>query len=83
MSLTIHRCEDDPGVVVGNNICIAILWLIDLQVGVLPCELLSWIHRLTCRGGGEEERDIQRWEGEREREHIIIYYNSDCILFCS
>lgn len=47
MSLTIHGCEDDPGVVVGNNICIAVLWLVDLQVGVLPGELLSRINRLT------------------------------------
>lgn len=80
MSLTIHRCEDDPGVVVGNNICIAVLWLVDLQVGVLPGELLSWINRLTHRGGGERQRGIYR--GGREKEQVTIYYNSVCIPFC-
>lgn len=60
VSLTIHRCEDDPGVVVGNNVCIAVLWLVDLQVGVLPGELLSWINRLT----------------ETEREQVRFYYCS-------
>lgn len=80
MSLTIHRCEDDPGVVVGNNICIAVLWLVDLQVGVLPGELLSWINRLTHRGGGERPRGIYR--GGREKEQVTIYDNSVCIPFC-
>ncbi len=55
--LTIHRCKDDSGVVVGNNICIAVLWLVDVKVGVLPCELLSWINRLTNRGGEKMYRD--------------------------
>lgn len=63
VSLTIHRCEDDPGVVVGYNICIAVLWLVDLQVGVLPGELLSWINRLTHRG--------REWEGERAGKHLL------------
>ena len=63
MSLTIHRCEDDPGVVVGNHICIAVLWLVDLQVGVLPGELLSWINGLTHREGEREwETGISKGE---------------------
>lgn len=62
VSLTIHRCEDDPGMVVGNNICIAVLWLVDLQVGVLPGELLSWINRLT----DTERREVYREMGWSE-----------------
>lgn len=50
--LTVHGCEDDPGVVVSNNICITVLWLVDLQVGVLPGELLSWINRLDTQALG-------------------------------
>ena len=64
MFLTIHRCEDDPGVVVGNNIGIAVLWLVDLHVGVLPGELLSWINRLLPMGWGYIE------VGRRERNII-------------
>lgn len=70
VSLTIHRCEDDPGVVIGNNICIAVLWLVDLQVGVLPGELLSWINRLT----DTERREVYREMGWSE--------SSVCISVC-
>lgn len=70
VSLTIHRCEDDPGMVVGNNICIAVLWLVDLQVGVLPGELLSWINRLT----DTERREVYREMGWSE--------SSVCISVC-
>lgn len=49
MSLTVHRSKDYPGVVVGNDVRVAVLWLVDLLVGVLPGELLSWVNRL---GGG-------------------------------
>lgn len=56
LCLTIHGCEDHSGVVVGDNICIAILWLVNLEVGVLPGELLPWIYRLTQRRrAGDEE----------------------------
>lgn len=47
--LTIYRCKNDPGMVIGNNIRIAVLWLVDLQVRMFPGELLSWINRLTDR----------------------------------
>lgn len=46
--------------VVSDNICIAVLLLVDLKVGVFPGELLSWINRLTREGhteiGGRESR---------------------------
>lgn len=44
--LTLNAGENDPGVVVGNDIGVAILWFIHLQVGVLPCELLPGVDRL-------------------------------------
>lgn len=47
--LTIYRCKNDPGMVIGDNIRIAVLWLVDLQVRMFPGELLSWINRLTDR----------------------------------
>lgn len=41
--------------VVGDHICIAVLGLVDLQVGVLPGELLSRINGLKTPGGGRVE----------------------------
>lgn len=47
--------------VVSNNVGIAVLWLVDLQVGVLPCELLAWINGLQ----GKDERTKKGREKER------------------
>lgn len=47
--LTIYRRKNDPGMVVGNNVRIAVLWLVDFKVRMFPGELLSWINRLTDR----------------------------------
>lgn len=54
--------------VVSNNVGITVLWLVDLQVGVLPCELLAWINGLqgkderTKRRRGEREKSVQSFE---------------------
>lgn len=48
--LTLNAGENDPGMVVGNDIGVAILWFIHLQVGVLPCELLPGVDRLQETG---------------------------------
>lgn len=47
--------------VVGDDVCIAVLWLVDLQVGVFPGELLARINGLD----GKERRGGQTY---RERE---------------
>ena len=44
--LTVNGSQDDAGVVVGDDVGVAILGLIHLQVGVLPGELLAWVDRL-------------------------------------
>lgn len=46
MHLTLNAGENDPGVVVGNDVSVAILWFVHLQVGVLPCELLPGVDGL-------------------------------------
>lgn len=44
--LTIDGGKDDTRVVVGNDICVAVLGLVYLQVGILPRELLSRVNGL-------------------------------------
>lgn len=44
--LTLNTGEYDPGVIVGNDVSVAVLWFVDLQVGVLPCELLTGVDGL-------------------------------------
>ena len=56
---TFNGSQDDSGVVVCYDVSVAVLGLVDLQVGVLPGELLPWIDRLTHRGG-----EWERWEEE-------------------
>lgn len=46
MHLTLNAGENDPGVVVRDDISVAILWFVHLQVGVLPRELLPGVDRL-------------------------------------
>ncbi len=43
---TIDGGEQDSGVIVGDDVCVSVLWFVDLQVGVLPRELLTGIDRL-------------------------------------
>lgn len=59
--LTVNRCQNDPGVVIGDDIGVAILGFIDLQVGVLPGELLSRIDGLR--------------EEEKRKHSGLLYYN--------
>lgn len=44
--LTVNAGQHDPGVVVRDDISIAVLWFVDLQVGILPGELLAGVNRL-------------------------------------
>lgn len=52
-TLTIAVRQNHSGVVVGDDICITVLWFINVQVWVLPRELLSRVNRLNmekCQG---------------------------------
>lgn len=44
--LTVNAGEQNPGVVVRDHVSVAVLWFVDLQVGILPCELLARVNRL-------------------------------------
>lgn len=57
---TIHRGEHHSGVVVGDDICIAILWLVDFHVGVFPGKLLTRINGLLDRAELQKERRGER-----------------------
>lgn len=46
MFLTINAGEYDPRVIICNDVSVAVLWFVDLQVRVLPCELLRWVYGL-------------------------------------
>lgn len=59
-ALTINGGEHHSGVVVGNDVCIAILWLVDFHVGVLPGKLLAWINGLWERAGKKRDRKMER-----------------------
>lgn len=65
-ALTINRSEHHPGVVIGNNVCIAVLRLVDFHVGVLPGKLLAWINGLWKRAGKNREAD-RREENHKRR----------------
>lgn len=43
---TLDAGEYNPGVIIGDDISVAVLWFVDLQVGVFPCELLSRVDGL-------------------------------------
>lgn len=64
MILTFNWSQNDTGVVIGDDVGVAVLGLVDLQVGVLPGELLSWIDGL---------------EEEKKREELLkplLYYRT-------
>lgn len=46
---TIDGGQQHSRVVVGDDIGVAVLGFVYLQVRVLPCELLAWIYRLQWR----------------------------------
>lgn len=43
--------------VVGDDVCIAVLWLVDFHVGVLPGKLLARIDGLWEKGRGVKKKD--------------------------
>ena len=43
---SVDGLHDDAGVVVGDDVGIAIFYLVDLHVGVVPGELLAGLNRL-------------------------------------
>lgn len=66
-ALTIDGGEHHSGVVVGNDVCIAVLWLVDFHVGVLPGKLLARINGLreraeqeTGQGNSQKSRPQKR-----------------------
>ena len=38
----IDRLENNPGVVVRNDVGVTVLWLVHIHGGVVPCELLTY-----------------------------------------
>lgn len=50
--LTVNWSQYDTGVVIGDDVGVAILGFVDFQVRVLPGELLSWIDGLQKRRRG-------------------------------
>lgn len=48
--LTINGGEEDSRMVIGNDVCIAVLGLVHLRVGILPRELLSRVNGLPEMG---------------------------------
>lgn len=46
---TIDGGEHHPGVVIGDDVCIAVLWFVHFHVGVLPGELLARVDGLQQR----------------------------------
>ena len=63
-ALTVHGGQNHAGVVVGDDVCVAVLWLVYLHVGVLPGKLLARIDGLREQEG-ERERGGERGNGER------------------
>lgn len=67
---TFNGLEDDSGVVVGDDVGIAVLRLVHFQVGMLPRELLAGVNGLqgTGRWGGHRgcQRGHQRGPEARE-----------------
>lgn len=56
MGLTLNAGEYNPGVIIGNDVSVAVLWFVDLQVGVLPCELLTRVDGLKDTRARSEQR---------------------------
>lgn len=58
MGLTLNAGEYNSGVIIGNDVSIAVLWFVDLQVGVFPRELLTRVDGLkdTSQGQTKEQK---------------------------
>lgn len=64
--LTVNAGQHDPGVVVRDDVSVAVLWFVDLQVGILPCELLARVNRLI------ETKEKTNKQKDRTIKTIII-----------
>lgn len=61
--LTVNAGQHDPGVVVRDDVSIAVLWFVDLQVGILPGELLAGVNRLMDTIEKKKDRIIKTTNG--------------------
>lgn len=66
---TLDAGENNSGVVVGNDVGVAVLWFVDLQVGVLPCELLTGIDRLQ-----DTQVKVSAKRTNINKEAVIVMY---------
>lgn len=65
--LTFDGSQDDSGVIVGDDVGVAIFGLVHLQVGVFPGELLARVNRLVTVPRPEEKKDSEK-ENKTESE---------------
>lgn len=67
--LTVNAGKHDPGVVVRDDVSVAVLRFVDLQVGILPCELLAGVNRLS---DSEERKKKGQNNKHRQWNYILI-----------
>lgn len=67
MRLTLDAGEYNPGVIVGNDVSVAVLWFVDLQVGVLPCELLT-------RVDGLQDTQVKVSAKKTDRYTMVVFH---------
>lgn len=73
--------------VISDDICIAILWLVHFHVGVLPGKLLARIDGLSedrrkrsrkqtagRQRQNDDEKETERWEGGQKHKRILEFY---------
>ena len=59
--------------VIGDDVCIAVLWLVDFHVGVFPGKLLAWINRLRGRAGKKKQEQTMK----RDKGTVIMRVDRD------
>lgn len=70
--------------IIGNDVSVAVLWFVDLQVGVLPCELLTGVDGL------QEAKDKDRTKRKHQRKitnedraaGLSLFIHSACFGQC-
>lgn len=82
---TFDGLQDDAGVVVGDDVGVAVLGLVHLQVGVLPCELLARVNGLRGKGrrGGHRgcRGALGAWEdGRRGPAHLVLLGELEAVV---
>lgn len=60
LGVTFDGLQDDSGVVVGDDVGIAVLGLVHLQVGMFPRKLLAWVDGLQGRVEAQSGRGVRR-----------------------